>query len=345
MAQSSMSASGTLGALGTLGERLLTTVLPLFNSGGRKHGQKKKIAAATAEWNDAALDEILGRVTTVLLLPLVRSFAPLSTNFLSALLLPRNSKNKAKNKATPPGTRAQEPTDIRPDAFALLDRTLEALSASALAGAAPVVQRIKHVLILEAARELLELYSDSRPGTNTHAAGRSEPASLSASSVAEARAKAVLKRNLESSVDRVGRLARKDALWYLCNTLQRVLPLGGQPSTAGAISIASPAAGGEQDGLLEETLYGMLSRLLRAPPPSRLPTHAPPADEEGANLNANVPVQAPAAGTLTTPERADDGSPGRPRYGSEGARAPGMGEVERGMVLAVVERVWLGVAG
>ncbi|TFY60591.1 hypothetical protein EVJ58_g5055, partial [Rhodofomes roseus] len=213
VAQSSMSASDALGALGTLAERLLIAVLPLFNNGGRKHGQNSRKITVTAEWNDAALDEILGRMTTMLLLPLVRSFAPLSTNFLFALLLPRNSKNNAKNKATPTGTRArggsQEPTDIRPDAFTMFDRilsTLESLSASALAGAARVVQRIKHVLTMEAARELAELYSDSRApssGTNTHAAGRS---------VAEARARTA-KAKCKSSVDR------------------RVLPLGVQPRT------------------------------------------------------------------------------------------------------------------
>jgi len=356
----SPSAADALDALGTLAERLIITVLPLFKVEPDRKQKRKAGALAAPEWNYAALDEILGRIATVLLLPLVRSFAPLSTNFLSALLLAPNSKKKGKkNTAETRASGDPGQSDIRPDVFAMLDRivtTLESLSASALVGAAPIVRRIKHVVIFEAARELLDLYMDSRPAgadTSTHAAQRSEHNNSASSGSKETRA---AKENANANAKthragRVGRLARKDALWYLCNALQRVLPLGVQPRMS---TYASPTAGGEQeqDELLEETLYGMLSRLLRTPPPShaqpraRIPIHAaahctaPPADEEGAKEpDADAGGEALAGTPGRHGER--EPSPGRPRY----ERAMALSGVERGMVLAVVERAWLGLGG
>ncbi|KAH9921304.1 uncharacterized protein B0H18DRAFT_956678 [Fomitopsis serialis] len=357
----SPSAADALDALGTLAERLIITVLPLFKVGPDRK-QKRKAGALAPEWNYAALDEILGRIATVLLLPLVRSFAPLSTSFLSALLLAPNSKKRGRKSAAE--TRASGvsgQSDVRPDVFAMLDRivtTLESLSASALVGAAPIVRRIKHVVVFEAARELLDLYTDSRPAgadTSTHAANRSQYNNSASSGSRETRAakeKATATAKTHRA-GRVGRLARKDALWYLCNALQRVLPLGVQPRMS---TYASPTAGGEQEQaeLLEETLYGMLARLLRTPPPShaqprpraRIPIHAgahcpaPPGEEEGAK---EPDAEASAEALAGTPGRhgEHEPSPGRPRY----ERATALGEVERGMVLAVVERAWLGLGG
>ncbi|KZT68454.1 hypothetical protein DAEQUDRAFT_738684 [Daedalea quercina L-15889] len=281
------SSSDALAALGTLAERLITTVLPLLSKSSRK--QKRK---TTAETNEFALDEILGLIATALLLPLVRSFAPLSTNLLSVLLAP----NKAKKKKPSPAALVQ--TDIRPDVIATLDRitsALESFAASVLVGSDAVIQRIKHVVIIETARELHDLYTDNRPPMAPHATKR-----------------ATKSGDAQRSADRLDRLARKDTLWYLCNTLQRVLPLGVQPRTGGL----SPTAGGEQDELVEEALFGMLSRLLRTPA-TRGHRAAPPASE----------------GDKGPPR---ERSPGRPGY------ERGLSEVERGMVLAVVERAWLG---
>lgn len=299
------SAGDTLASLGTLMERLMLTVLPIFTKCGRKQSPKNKVIA---EWNDIALYELLGGITRVLLLPLVRSFAPLSTDYLFALLHARKKTQKPSTESSVGS--APLPTDIRPDAFAMLDKivtTLESFSASVVVGPHSLVRRIKHVVIIETARELHDLYEGSRPFTPSD---KGVPSSAPPRS---GRTRGSADR-ASANPRRLALLARKDALWYLCSTLQRVLALGIQPSTGDSPPGVALRTGGEQDELLEETLYEMLASLLRTPT-----THGrtPPAAADGVGA-------------------AREGCPGRPSYGR------GLSEVERGMVLAVVERAWLG---
>ena len=161
----SAASADALASLGTLTERLILTVLPMFTKCNRKQTRKGKL---TAEWNDAALYEILGGITGVLLLPLIRSFAPLSMDFLSALL--PTCKKTQKPSTDPSVGSTSLPTDVRPNAFAMLDKiatALESFSASAVVGIHSIVRRIKHVVIVETARELHALYEGSRPPAAT----------------------------------------------------------------------------------------------------------------------------------------------------------------------------------
>ena len=295
------SAGETIASLGILIERLTLAVLPIFTKCPRRQSRTNK---DTTAWNDFALYELLGGISGVLLLPLVRSFAPLSTGFLSALL-PACNKRQEPSTGSSIGS-APLPTDIRPDAFAMFDKivsTLESFSASAVTGTDSMVRRIKHVVIIEAARELHDLYKDDRPSAASDMGGPST------ATLRSGRTRGPADR-ASANPRRLALLARKDALWYLCSTLQRVLALGVQPRTGD-----SPRTGGEQDELLEETLYGKLGSLLRNPITYGRTSPASAADDVGA---------------------ARGGFPGRPCY------ERGLSEVERGMVLAAVERAWLG---
>ena len=296
-----------LAALGTLAERLILTVLPIFAKCGHKQTRKSKLAA---EWNDTALYEILGGITGLLLLPLVRCFAPLSMDFLSALL--STCKKTKKPPAEPSVGSTPLPTDIRPDAFAMLDKiaaALESFSASAVVGTHSIVRRIKHVVIVETARELHTLFEENRLFVATPqapAAGVPSPALPRSGRTRGSADRA------SANPGRLALLARKDTLWYLCSTLQRVLILGVQPRTR-AGDAPPPHTGGEQDELLEETLYGMLASLLKTP----------------------------TAHGRTPPAAADDVGAAHERSSWRSGCGRGLSEVEHGMVLAVVERAWL----
>ncbi|KZT08934.1 uncharacterized protein LAESUDRAFT_566792 [Laetiporus sulphureus 93-53] len=270
-----------LDAAATLIHRLLIVALSLLVG----TPQKQKIKATS---RFSIVEDTLRVLTETILVPAIRAFRPLSSAHLSVLLAPRAKKKVA----------TKLPSDIRPDLFSLLDRTISALEefSSLVTRRAAVIftiRTVKQVVALETVRELQRLYAGD------HASG-SDANSKSKSTLHDAR--------VSQTSERMESLIRKDTLWYLCNVLHLVLPLG-----AGA-SVPTPQR--DQDELLDDAIFGALSSVLRR---TRTTAHF----EGGTAPPGNIIDEGSRRGTIERP-------------------TPDMGDVERGVVLALAERVWLG---
>ena len=194
---------------------------------------------------------------------------------------------------------------------------------------------------------------------------------------------------------RARRLARKDALWFLCAALNRLLARASPPPSPRAPAEPSPpfsgphaapagartpgagkaheslAAPAEMGAALERELYDAVAELLRrtAPRGGFAAAAASRSDDDpcSAALSSHSRPSSPSEGVGSDRASGGVGYGGRDGEGAEGradreargelehlraawlgvrvrsrARGEGMGEVERGMLLAVFERVWLG---
>ncbi|KAH9949521.1 hypothetical protein B0H21DRAFT_889765 [Amylocystis lapponica] len=263
---------GTLDVLATLLSRLLATVLPLLlklDRGKRKPGG---VCPRTAD--------VLTRTSALLLAPLVRSLGPLSKRYLTELFSPQKRDQRGRSQT--------HAVDIRPSVLTLLSSTVSVMGELMLptAALATCALDIRHMLTLEAVRELQRVLSQAHRGPDVVAGEQSTSAHVPA-----------------HGTERIRKLIRKDAVWYLCSVLHLTLPTRG----------IAPANGTDlqedRTALLEEAIYTTTSAVLRG---------ATAADVAGGRSSPVGPK----------------GSTGRSCYEME--------EVERGMILAVAERLWLG---
>ncbi|PCH33119.1 hypothetical protein WOLCODRAFT_159851 [Wolfiporia cocos MD-104 SS10] len=267
------SSNDTLAAICTLVERLLLQVVPLLTDSNHKSVPSK------AE-DPAIMGVFLGRLSSAILVPIMQSFAPLSNSYILTLLAPRGKTHKKSFK------HQESEADIRPAVFAIIDRALailDSLMTNSSTSTATQVQAAKHALTLEATRVLVQLFADPHapnPGDGVPKPRQGVDVRLPLS-------------------QRLHKLARKDTIWYLCNTLHLVLP-------APFVGTSVPTQTREQDVLLADAIYAALAELLQ---------HA----------KVKLPATSPSTTDMANEVRRYD-----------------LDEVERGMVLAVIERAWLG---
>ncbi|KAI0935685.1 hypothetical protein AcV5_004034 [Taiwanofungus camphoratus] len=268
-----------IGALAALLPHLLTTVLPSF----QKPQRKTKVTQGYP-----VIDDIIGHMVTSILIPLIRSFTPLSRIYLSALFSPTRHKKK---QARSDGRKDAKVVDIRTEIITLLDQTMSALENLTGTLAITSNRNVRHLLSLESVREVQRLYSEkSSQDHNVDQEIRSGRVHMSRNS------------------NRLDALIRKDAVWYLCNVLHLVGPA--KPGTPPS----EPS--NEQDTLFEEAIHPLLSALIRR--------------SRGSTSFGLLSAQAAKAS-----EMGSEAATRSPRYE--------MDEVERGMILAVIERGWFGM--
>ncbi|CCL98333.1 uncharacterized protein FIBRA_00327 [Fibroporia radiculosa] len=301
----------TLAALAMLSHRLLTTAIPLLAKSDRR--EKTKTGGHLSR------ESVLERMTELILVPLICAFAPLSKRYITALF--SDSGKASRQLPKPQAHKRATETDLRPDVFAAIERIVSTLDTLTTGGtlAAASCTIAKSVLALEAARQLQALYPDREAAATSGTEGSGENAST-ASGIA---------RRGRGPSERLEQLIRKDTLWYLCHTLHLVLP---------AEPRAAPPR--EQDVLLEDLVFATFSDVLRR-------TKTPGSAARTATAAGRHEVAAPQShGDVLTEAEKNSGA-AKSRAGPCGgvaARRPrfAMSEVERGMVLAVIERAWLG---
>jgi hypothetical protein len=194
---------------------ILSTVLPLLSARttGKRNGVK----------TDSKVGDFLGIVGNAVLVPLVRSFVPLSRSYAAATLAE--------------GPPAISIIDIRGDCLCLLTEVISALNNSTGIGGSRSARLLRERLALEALRQLEKLYPNPATATDTPSAS-SRPC-------------------------RIDRLADKDALSYLCNVLYLMCfasPIAPQKVAANSSNAVVPAS---IDGLLKGAIVSSLSGLLR----------------------------------------------------------------------------------
>jgi len=296
--------TSTLDFIARLSPQFLSLVLPLL---ARSPRRKKGIPSETAPDCVAILDRFVGSLATSLLAPLVHAFFSSSDAFYAAALsdTPKKKKKKrdSKNKSSERRSAQQEspvlvPVDIRPYLSSLLESHVNALGESVCLSGCPgptsnnaklrlisVVADTVDFLTLETVRELESLYPDA----SSHTA--SAPPNLGKTA---------------ASGSLLEQLARKDALWYLCQTMHLLMGVRSRTRTTRGkgSSVAAPAS------VLEDPIYTGLSALLRRTA----------VVEEGRRGHV------------------------RREKGECGVGKGVMCEAEREMLLAVVEKYWLDVA-
>ncbi|TBU38692.1 hypothetical protein BD309DRAFT_505405 [Dichomitus squalens] len=159
--------------------------------------------------------------------------------------------------------------------------------------------------------------------------------------------------------ERMTWLARKDAAWYLCAALNRLLPCSAaalSPAQTAAASYSSSTPRPEPtDTVAEQAVYAALADLLRRTRPSTVAAFpdlasGPSADgketldtpfHEDPAADRDVTQDAETHGHGNGSERTEDDRHERMQTQTAGTMV--MGEVERTMLLAVLERAWLGV--
>lgn len=300
----SASASAVLGTLSQLTTHHLGSVVPLLATMSRK-----KDAQRYAD----ALDALLGQLTTRVLAPLTRSFSALSCSHISALF---TTSKKARQK--------KPLFDIRPDAFGFLRTVLDSLQALCAASPSNDVliagaESVFEALVLFTVRELEAIFSPPTPPGALDDNGSIPVRSTASGTVSSLRppphqlddftrtATPPVPRAPPPTADRVQKLARKEALWYLCALLQHTIPRA--TISAGARPANSSGAEPNAD-VLRAGIGTVLAGLLRGtarPSGFHVSGH-----DEGRGCNA--------AGQ-------------NPRWF--------LSEVEREMLLAVAENLWL----
>ena len=245
--------SGVMQTLSTLLHRLVLIALPLLSPSRRNENPA----------SGARTDALVGRLATTVLIPLISSFHPLSLAHLSAVF-------STDITARPPSGRSQKAYyDIRPDALNMLRTALDALHQLSLSSSDnPIltsnVQSVFGALTLSAARELAERYpplwsgkgeqgscltaripsdvgetaraSSPLPHAHLQAPQVSRQAQGPAWSEKQKPAHAQAPRSHAAGAARTAKLARKDALWYLCSVLQR--PASHDPARRPQIVVA-----------------------------------------------------------------------------------------------------------
>ncbi|KAH7882207.1 hypothetical protein F5I97DRAFT_437113 [Phlebopus sp. FC_14] len=270
------------------------------------------------------IDVVLDQLLELVLLPLLRSFVPLSHHHLEPLItLKKAGRDKGKGKekeaeAGPMSNSRSRPLkrlteDTRRDSLTLLGEVLRALElfprpnpASYLDIAADVRER----LALETIRELEALYSvpsQSSPQPPSQSPSEPQPQSHSPPCPAQtsggtaAGDNARMKGFQKSREERVRALAVKSAGWYLCSVLSLCVPSTRNEDCEGSRSRNQVSL------LLTDALVGGIGRLVRSV----------------VNVDADQ-----------TDEDKDDGQPTIPEHD----KSFQVDAVCRGMLLAVCER-------
>ncbi len=264
---------------------ILSTTTPLVS--GRSSRKSGTNPPKCSEITTNAVDRILDRLSTSILNPLVRSFAPLSDLQLSMLISPQ--KQAGDDGHSSPRGRS-EVVDIRYDVLGLFHKNIDTLREIGLADGGSLASNIRSLvqcLTLEAIRQLESLFQDELSQA-VNDPGETPPAS--------------------NQSGRLAKVARKDALWFLCNILHLLL------SASVALSGCSSHPGLEAGSLLEETIYTALSALLRRMRPN--PCHTIDMDTTREDVGMSEEASCAQHGVID--------------------------EVEREMILAVIEKAALG---
>lgn len=316
---------GILETLSTLLARLLLAVLPLL----LPSGFRKTPNAIGTQDTRSHLNSLLGHLMTSVLHPLIASFHPSSLAHLTTTLAPD----------APKGQPRQPATDTRPAALALLRHALAAVQALASANGSAALRAVHGAAALAAVRALEALFppphaSPARPAApggptearegdgdglpfshpqSRHARTAPAPTSTpggapgarSAGSGAEGAA------HIATSGDaRIAKLARKDALWYLCSVMHCAIP-----------GLAAGQVDQAPDVMLHAAVCTALAGLIR-----RVGVRPAAMNTGGGNGSGG----------------AEEHMDGNGRVTGETCRGPvGNGAVEREMLLAVAEKLWL----
>lgn len=334
-------ASSLIHALTHIVPRILSTATPLVcrrssstNATATKPKSGTKEKPNGSENHTNAVDRILGILVTSILVPLVRSFAPLSNNQFSTLILsPQLPKQKRTENATTssssssssstsvPRGRSEVTVDIRYDVLGLINSIIEKLGEIGLAQGGLLVGNIRDLvqcLMLEAIRQLESLFQDessqglknlgeTQPTTSHHQQPQQDHQ--------EQEHHQHTRHHHRSGRGRLAKVARKDSLWFLCSIIH--LLLSSSTTLSGCSSLSDPPdlEEGTNDLLLGEAICTALSGMLRRV-----------RDQDSCQ-------------TIDGDEDWEDAG----RVGSEFWRRYGViDEVERGMILAIIEKAALG---
>ncbi|KAH8101587.1 hypothetical protein BXZ70DRAFT_1019379 [Cristinia sonorae] len=309
-------AATNLDALSRLLPQVATLVLPILAREPRRKSQPAPTLSA-----ESALDHFLGYLTTQTLTPLIQSFPPLSNAFYSAVLLAPRSNVNAK---APPGRPAtsSETFDIRPPVSSLIQLLMQSvLGAAKSSESAQLATTIAHMvdfLTLKCIHELDRLYPDPDPRSCTAPSSILSTTTTGAPScVHSSTPPPIINVSQVSSTALVSKLARKDALWYICSTLHAVLDV--------SMALDGHETYRERGALLQDPIYTALSELLRR-------TCRP----VGYHTTKGAGEETLRAGSPQ--ENVGD------RCGGGVEEEALMDDAEREMMLAVVEKYWLKVA-
>ena len=319
-------------------------------------------APRTKQTAPDSLDALVGRLVTSVLTPLVSSFYQLSLAYLSSLFL-SGTTAKATNRSK------KVHYDIRPGALNLLRCALDALQQLATTSSGkPVLvasaQSVHEVVLFSALRQLDELYPLTPSVEDEHEAcamglppdvGGAPPkfSQLTTPQLPHQAHKATDKgcpttkqseksapgaqqraQALPERTDRIAKLARKDALWYLCSVLHCAIP----GTTLGS-TIPGPQAGPSSETaaphqLLRDAACTVLAALLRRTAPSaKFHVRRPLECRDGDELDHD---------DLAGLEDKARGCTASVQLRMAMVRGRGLlSNVEREMLLAVAEKLWL----
>lgn len=321
-------ASTSLDALSRLLPQVVSTVLPIL---ARKPTKQPDTVSDSGADHPAvlALDAFLGSLVTTLLVPLVRVFATASTAFYTALL---------STKKPPAG----EVKDVRPLVSALLHTLLDDVLPDLVRSASGYVKstlevcvaQVVSVLTAECVRELEHLFT---PSQNILPSGPRHPHSSSRNS--DTNDTSVSCNGTLGETPITQKLARKDGVWYLCSALHLLLYL----STHTVIINDNATLG---SSLRQHGTSGLpredLSVMFRSAGDTSDAADCGETDgggrcgEIGLGLGLLLGTSGRGRG------RGLLGLCGHGGMDPGGGGADGMDEAEREMVLALVERTWLG---
>ncbi|KZT24698.1 hypothetical protein NEOLEDRAFT_1179061 [Neolentinus lepideus HHB14362 ss-1] len=175
-----------LGVICKLLEHVLSTALPEL--GKKLAGRRPRRISAGLAALETAIDDIFGLLLTRILVPAIRGFATLSRLHIRCYCSGKRSKKEL-----------AAIVDVRADVFCLVDAVLSGLES--LAANKPCAKEkmingmmsVKEGAALAVVRELERVYPDV--------------------------AQCVKEGSARTKADRMDALARKDAVWYLCNVL------------------------------------------------------------------------------------------------------------------------------
>jgi hypothetical protein len=191
---------------------ILSSVLPLLSS---KRGKQNGID------EDFHVDEFLGIFGNEVLVPLIRSFIPLSRSYAAAIL--------AEGPSTIPIV------DIRGDCLHLLTGFISALDGESGIGGSQSTRSLRDCLALEALRQLEALHPDPATAKDT--------------------------QTVSTRSSRIDRLADKDALSYLCDVLCLVFatsPVPQEVATNSSDTVVPARIDGLLKGAIISSLSGLL---------------------------------------------------------------------------------------
>lgn len=194
---------------------LFSTVLSLLST--KRKGKQNGIEETSH------VDDFLGIVGNVILIPLIRSFVPFSRSYAAAILAERPS--------------AISITDVRSDSLYLLTEVISALNNDIASGTSQSARYLRERLVLEAVRQIEALYPDPAITTDTP--------------------------SISSRSRRIDRLGDKDALAYVCNVLCLMFTSPSVALRMVTTTSPDSGLPAGIDGLLRGAIVTSLSDLLR----------------------------------------------------------------------------------